>query len=125
MILEQIFIVLVQLVKIATLLSCGFVIIKTLISGKLLEFLRGAHQDSHGNNSWMRLLSSFVILSAVILMWHQYETDKVVNIELILGLIGLGLGSKAIQKFAETKSTTSDPEEDTQETKKLTDITQI
>ncbi len=95
------------LAELFVILLIAIVTVRGITSGRLLKFMHKVHSDDLGNVSWMRVASSFVLISSIVLTFHQYNTDKKIDVELVTFLVGLCLGGKAVQKFAENKSTSA------------------
>jgi hypothetical protein len=73
----------------------------------MIKYLAGFLEETNGSPSSMRL-NNFIIVCACCTMairvvWSEYEIDTNTTM-LILGMLGLAFGAKAIQKVSEVKA---------------------
>ena len=92
------------LLKLCMMLLGSYILIRSMLNRKIRGFLSDVHTDNEGNVSWLRWVSSTVIISALVLVFIQTGTEGGVDVSLVLGMLGIGVTGKVGQKFAEKKT---------------------
>lgn len=72
----------------------------------MIKYIAGFLEESNGNPSSMRLNNLIIVVSCCIMsiriVFSEYELDNN-TMMLILGMMGIAFGAKAIQKVSEVK----------------------
>lgn len=75
--------------------------------GVMIRYLAGFLEESNGSPSSMRLNNLIIVIAccvmAIRIVFSEYELDDN-TMMLILGMMGIAFGTKAIQKVSEVKA---------------------
>lgn len=84
----------------------------------MIKYLAGFLEESNGNPSSMRLNNFIIVIAcctmAIRIVFSEYELDDNTMV-LILGMLSLAFGAKAIQKVSEVKGEIAEKKEETKQ----------
>lgn len=71
---------------------------------RIVNFMKEMHSEKTPNKSWIRWMSTFVIVAAFVLGFYQQYTNGTVQETLVIGLVTIALTGKVAQKYIENKT---------------------